>query len=95
MYKKSDRSKKAFCLTETILFKNYFTNSLKFLPAEKAGTVLAAIFNSLPVCGFLPVLAALLRASQVPKPTKVTYLPLATVFWIISKVADKTSEDTF
>lgn len=29
--------------------KNYFTSSLKLLPAENAGTVLAAIFNSLPV----------------------------------------------
>jgi hypothetical protein len=30
---------------------NYFlaTSSLNFLPAEKAGTVLAAIFSSLPV----------------------------------------------
>ena len=41
------------------MFKNYFTSSLNFLPAEKAGTVLAAILISLPVCGFLPVLAAL------------------------------------
>ena len=78
-----------------ITSKNYFTNSLNFLPAEKAGTVLAAIFNTAPVCGFLPVLAALLRGSKVPKPTKVTFLPLATVFWIVSKVAAITSADAF
>ena len=75
--------------------KNYLTNSLNFLPAEKAGTVLAAIFNSAPVCGFLPVLAALFLDSNVPKPTKVTFLPLATVFSIVSKVADKISEAYF
>ena len=28
---------------------NYFTSSLKFLPAEKAGTVFAAIFKGAPV----------------------------------------------
>ena len=32
------------------------------------------------VCGFLPFLAALLRGSKVPKPTRVTFLPLETVF---------------
>ena len=66
--------------------KNYFlfTNSLNFLPAEKAGTVLAAILISLPVCGFLPVLAALFLDSNVPKPTKVTFSPLATVFCTVS-----------
>ena len=55
------------------LIINYLlTASLNFLPAENAGTVLAAIFNSLPVCGFLPILAALFLASKVPKPTRVT-----------------------
>jgi len=29
--------------------KNYLTSSLNFLPAEKAGTVLAAIFKGAPV----------------------------------------------
>ena len=29
--------------------KNYFTNSLNFLPAENAGTFLAAIFKAAPV----------------------------------------------
>ena len=53
---------------------DYLTASLNFLPAENAGTVLAAIFNSLPVCGFLPILAALFLASNVPKPTKVSRL---------------------
>ena len=61
--------------------RNYLlTASLNFLPAEKAGTVVAGIFNSLPVCGLRPILAALFLASNVPKPTKVTFLPLETVF---------------
>ena len=68
---------------------------MNFLPAEKAGTVLAAIFNSLPVWGFLPILAALLRGSKVPKPTKVTFLPLATVFSTVSNVAANTSATAF
>ena len=62
---------------------------MNFLPAEKAGTFLAAIFKVAPVCGFLPVLAALLRDSKVPKPTKVTLPPFLTVFSIVSKVAAK------
>ena len=68
---------------------------MNFLPAENAGTVFAGIFNSLPVCGLRPVLAALLRASKVPKPTKVTFLPLATVFWIVSTQAVITSAASF
>ena len=48
---------------------------MNFFPAEKTGTFLAAILISLPVCGFLPVLAALCLRSKVPKPTKVTLLP--------------------
>ena len=64
---------------------------MNFLPAEKVGTVLAAILISLPVCGFLPVLAALLRGSNVPKPTKVTFSPFLTDFSIVSIVAVNTS----
>ena len=71
------------------------TTVLNFLPAEKAGTVLAWILISLPVCGFLPFLAARLRGSKVPKPTKVTFLPLATVFWIVSTKTLKTSLASF
>ena len=68
---------------------------LNFLPAEKAGTVLAGILISLPVCGFLPVLADLFLASNVPKPTKVTFLPLATVFCTVSTQALRTSAASF
>ena len=71
------------------------TTSLNFLPAENTGTVLAGILISLPVCGFLPFLAALLRGSKVPKPTRVTFLPLETVFWTVSIKADKTSLASF
>ena len=81
----------------SIYSKNYFllTNSLNFLPAENAGTVLAAILISLPVCGFLPVLAALFLDSKVPNPTKVTLLPFLTEVWIVSIVAANTSAATF
>ena len=64
---------------------------MNFLPAENAGTFLAAILISLPVCGFLPVRAALCLRSKVPKPTKVTFSPFLTVFSIVSNVAVKTS----
>ena len=65
-----------FFISKNII--NYLTASLNFLPAENAGTVLAAIFNSLPVCGFLPILAALFLDSNVPKPTRVTLSPFLT-----------------
>ena len=68
---------------------------MNFLPAEKAGTVFAAILIAAPVCGLRPVLAFLLRASKVPKPTKVTFLPFATVFCTVSIVALKTSAAAF
>ena len=68
---------------------------MNFLPAENTGTVLAGILISLPVWGFLPFLAALLRGSKVPKPTKVTILPLETVFSTVSIKADNTSLASF
>ena len=71
------------------------TTSLNFLPAENTGTVLAGILISLPVWGFLPFLAALLRGSKVPKPTKVTFLPLETVLETVSIKADNTSLASF
>ena len=61
----------------------------------KAGTVLAAIFNTAPVCGFLPALAALFLGSKVPNPTNVTFLPFETVFSIVSKIAAITSPVAF
>ena len=39
----------------------------------KAGVIEAAIFNSAPVCGFLPVRAALSLVSKVPNPIKETF----------------------
>ena len=47
-------NKKQTALCKTACFKlfvkwNYLTSSLNFLPAEKAGTVLAAIFKAAPV----------------------------------------------
>lgn len=56
---------------------------------------LTASLNFLPVCGFLPILAALFLDSKVPKPTRVTLSPFLTADWIASIVADKTSEASF
>ena len=65
------------------------------LQSAEAGTVVAGILSSLPVCGFLPILAALFLDSNVPKPTKVTFLPLETVVSTVSTNADKTSAASF
>ena len=84
----------------TVFFLNLkapylFTNSLNFLPAEKAGTVFAGILISFPDCGFLPVLAARFLESNVPKPTNVTFLPFETDFSTTSINVDKISETSF
>jgi hypothetical protein len=44
-------------------------------PAENLVTFLAAIFNGVPVCGFLPVRAFLELTMNVPNPTSVTFPP--------------------
>ena len=49
----------------------------------------------MPVCGFLPVLAALFLGSNVPNPTRVTLSPFFTVFSIVSIVADNTASASF
>ena len=46
----------------------------------KAGTTDAAILSSSPVCGFLPVLAALSLVSNVPNPINWTLSLSAKVF---------------
>ncbi len=57
------------------LSSNYLlTASFNALPAEKAGALRAAIFNSAPVRGLRPVRAARLDTLNVPKPIKVTVL---------------------
>lgn len=43
--------------------------SFKALPGLKAGTSVAGIVISLPVCGLRPLRAARWRTSKVPKPT--------------------------
>jgi len=45
------------------------TLSLNSLPALNTGTVVAGIFITSLVLGFLPSLAALALVSKVPKPT--------------------------
>ena len=57
------------------VFIDYFTKSLKALPALNAGTLQAAILIFSPVCGFLPSRAYLSRASNVPKPIMETFFP--------------------
>ncbi len=52
-----------------------FTMSFNSLPARKAGTLAAAIFNGANVLGLRPVRALRLRRSNVPKPTRVTLSP--------------------
>ena len=55
----------------------YFTASLSALPGLKAGTLLAAISISLPVCGLRPLRAARSRTSKLPKPINCTLSPFA------------------
>lgn len=54
-----------------------FTLSLRAFPALNEGVVVAVILISSPVCGFLPVLAALSLVSKVPNPTNWTFPLLA------------------
>ena len=58
---------------------NYFnyplTASFNAFPALNTGAFLAAIFISLPVCGFLPFLSALSLTSNDPKPTTWIFSP--------------------
>src|SRR5271157_668687 len=59
----------------------YFTAVLRAFPAENFGAFLAAIFISLPVCGFLPFLAFLCVTENVPKPISVTLSPFFKAFF--------------
>ena len=51
------------------------TVSFKALPALNLGALEAGILLAAPVCGFLPVLAALSATSNVPKPTNWIFSP--------------------
>jgi hypothetical protein len=53
----------------------------------KLGALRAGIFNSAPVCGLRPVLAALLETLNVPKPIRVTVSLFFKAFVIASTVA--------
>jgi hypothetical protein len=48
--------------------KDYLTASLRAFPGLNAGTLLAAISISSPVCGLRPLRAARSRTSKLPKP---------------------------
>jgi hypothetical protein len=52
-----------------------FAAAFNAAPAENLGTFFAAILISLPVCGFLPFLAFLSEARNVPKPIRVALPP--------------------
>ena len=52
--------------------EDFLLRSLRPLPGVTFPTVLAAIVKGLPVWGFRPVRAALLRALNVPKPISDT-----------------------
>src|SRR5690606_23197891 len=52
-----------------------FTAPSKSAPALNFTTFFAAILIVLPVCGFLPSLAALLETEKEPNPTKETLSP--------------------
>src|SRR5690606_27839321 len=62
------------------------TASFKDFPALKAGTRVAGISMAWPVAGFTPRRGARSRTSKVPKPTKVTFSPLARA----SEITEKT-----
>lgn len=61
-------------------------DSEKSLPTLNAATRLARISMTAPVLGLRPERAKRLRASNVPKPTRVTFSPLATDLIIASMV---------
>ena len=64
------------------------TAALKAVPAVNFGTVVAGIFSVAPVFGFLPVRAARSADLNVPKPTRVTESPEATVLTTAPMMAD-------
>ena len=55
-------------MNKAILCRYYFTASLRALPGLNAGTLLAGISISSPVCGLRPLRAARSRTSKLPKP---------------------------
>src|ERR1019366_5292548 len=63
-----------------------FANSA---PALNLATFLAAILIAFPVCGFLPVLAALLATEKEPKPTNATLSPFLSAFVVALTNASK------
>ena len=63
------------------------TASFKAAPALNVTAVRAAIVTGAPVCGFLPLLAALSDTPKVPNPTKVVFSPFFSASVIASNVA--------
>ena len=65
--------------------------SLKVLPAENEGTVLAVISIGSPVRGFRPLVAALLVTLKVPNPEMAT----GSSFFRLSVITWKTASRAF
>lgn len=67
------------------------TASLSALPGLKAGTLLAGISISAPVCGLRPLRAERSRTSKLPKPISWILSP----FLSASKIVSKTESTAF
>lgn len=67
------------------LLIDYLTWRLIVFPATKEGNFLAGIWIACPVCGFLPLLAALERTKKVPNPVMIVFSPLTKLSLIKAK----------
>ena len=73
----------------------YRTISFKTLPVLNAGVFCLGILISSPVRGLRPVLATLVRISNVPKPEITTFSPVSKVSEIVSNNVLTTSSVAF
>ena len=73
----------------------YWTESLKVLPALKAGALEAGILISAPVAGLRPIWAARTLASKVPKPTSCTLSPAFKAFSVAATKAVNAASQSF
>lgn len=74
-----------------LICKDYLTASFNALPGLNAGTLLAAISISSPVCGLRPLRAARSRTSKLPNPISCTLSPC----FKASKIESKTASTAF
>src|SRR5699024_6641024 len=69
------------------MYSYFLTASLRALPALNAGTLLAGISISSPVCGLRPLRAARSRTSKVPNPIICTFSLSPSVSMTVSNTA--------